>query len=182
MPQPGETEIPGWTVVNKRAMMMTHHNHPSAIWVRESKQNYEWAVRLFYALCYEKDQRYPGGANVTRTQYGDFLANPPKNIPDTGFTEPTPAMPAGYKVKRPDGSFDSVASYRRYYIGDKYHFAKWTNRSIPRWFLQGLADVWSEDPDPRVKLLADPKVAKKTQISMNHVKKYLPDVYNRMVV
>jgi hypothetical protein len=85
-------------------------------------------------------------------------------------------------MKRSDGSFDSVASYRRYYIGDKYHFAKWTGRPIPRWFLQGLPEVWSEDPESRVKLLADPKVAKKTQISLNHVKKYLPDVYNRMVV
>lgn len=180
--QQGVTDIQGWTIVNKKAMQMTHYNHPSAIWARESKQNYEWLYRLFLALCYEKDHRYPGGPNNTLKQYGDFLANPPKNIPDTGFTEPTSAMPAGYKVKRPDGSFDSVASYRRYYIGDKYHFAKWTNRSIPRWFLQGLGDVWADEPEPRVKLLSDPKVAKKTQISLNHVKKYLPDVYNRMVV
>jgi hypothetical protein len=29
---------------------------------------------------------------------------------------------------------DSIASYKKYYIEKKAHFAKWTNRQIPNWF------------------------------------------------
>jgi hypothetical protein len=41
--------------------------------------------------------------------------------------EPAKAMPDKYK------SGDAVASYRRYYIGDKIGFAKYTNRHAPHW-------------------------------------------------
>ena len=167
----------GWTIINKKAMAATHANHPCGIWVRESADNYKWLFDLFIALCEEKAHRYPKGPNETMFKYADFLSNPPKNIPAKGFTEPALAMPNVYK--KPG---DPVTSYRHFYIGDKFRFAKWTNRNIPRWFLKDFAEVWSVDPDDRVKFLMDEKQAKKTQISLQHVKKYLPDVYNRLVV
>jgi hypothetical protein len=36
-------------------------------------------------------------------------------------------MPDVYK------SGDPVASYRRYYLGDKQHILKWTGRHVPHW-------------------------------------------------
>ena len=166
----------GWKLVNKQAMLMTHANHPCSIWARSSIENYMWLYELFEALSVEKLHRYPTGPNNTRLQYGKFLSNPPTNLKTTGFTNPPLAMPARYKAS------DVVESYQRYYVGDKFHFAKWTNRSIPKWFLNKLSTVWEADPDSRVMTLLDPKKSKKTQITLNHVKKYLPDVYNRLVV
>lgn len=174
--------VKGWTVLNKQAMLATHGSHPSSIWTRDSAENYQWLYRLFQALCAEKDFRYPDGPNETLHNYGGFLSKPPTGIKDEPFVEPPLAMPAGYKIKRPDDSYDTVASYRAYYIGDKYYFAKWTNRQIPRWFLAGISTVWADDPESRVKVLMDESSAKKTSITLNHVKKYLPSVYNTMVV
>lgn len=165
-----------WVLVNKQAMKMTHVNHPSAIWARSSVENYMWLYNYLDALSAEKLHRYPKGPNSTWRDYGRFLSNVPANLTSVGFTDPPLAMPAEYKTD------DAVEAYRRYYIGDKYHFAKWTNRKIPSWFLSSLADVWATDPEKRVKLISDPKIAKRTEISMNHVKKYLPDVYNQLKV
>lgn len=36
----------------------THVNHPSNKWVRESRGNYEWLLKHFYALCDEYTARY----------------------------------------------------------------------------------------------------------------------------
>ena len=38
------------------------------------------------------------------------------------------AMPDQYKHK------DAVKAYRAYYIGEKKRFAKWTNRTPPKWW------------------------------------------------
>jgi hypothetical protein len=171
-----------WVIANKKAMMMTHVNHPSAIWVRQSAANYSWLYSLFEALSHEKKFRYPKGPNRTYFEFREFLKNPPANIPVGRFTEPTPAMPPFYKIKKADGTYDSIASYRRFYIGDKYRFARWTSRSIPKWYLDGLVDAWSDDPDERLRVLLKPKVAKKTQITPAHIQKVMTDVYNRVVV
>jgi len=61
------------------------------------------------------------------------LTNPPKNIPDGPFTQPTPAMPDDVKV-----AGDSIKSYRNYYIKNKTHLASWqgkyNSRNTPEWF------------------------------------------------
>ena len=177
---PGESiafsEATGWTVVNRKAMLLDHDGHPWAIWARESIQNYTWLADLFKALCAEKFYRNPKSHDDTMTFYGAFLSNPPNNLKSSRFIEPPLTMPAFYKVD------DPVESYRRFYVGDKYQFAKWTNRSIPKWFLTEIPAAWAADPDSRVKFLSDPKLAKKTEITLKHVKKYLPDVYNRLVI
>ena len=36
----------------------THKNHPSAIWVRESLNNYVWLCQLGIDLCKEYTERY----------------------------------------------------------------------------------------------------------------------------
>ena len=34
--------------------------------------------------------------------------------------------------------YDSLASYKNYYILSKAHFAKWTKRDVPIWFAEGI--------------------------------------------
>ena len=48
-----------------------------------------------------------------------------------GLTEFAQAMPDKYKVPG-----DAVAAYRRFYLGEKMGFAKWTRRSVPEWIHQ----------------------------------------------
>lgn len=105
----------------------THINHPSAIWVRQSNNNYNWLMCLFQSLLTEYTYRYGKIHATDRLVY--FLRKPPKNIPVSYLTQPTPAMPDEYKVQG-----DSLQSYRNYYIGAKNNMAKWKNREIPEWW------------------------------------------------
>lgn len=51
-----------WNVASlagkEAAYRPTHINHPCAVWVRESRQNYDWLVEHFHALCSEYRLRY----------------------------------------------------------------------------------------------------------------------------
>lgn len=104
----------------------THINHPSAIWVRQSKKNYDWLYCLWRELMSEYTYRYMKRHACEKLV--DKLKKVPHNIPNAEFTMPTPAMPDIYKV----GSV--VESYRNYYRGDKKRFATWKNRNVPEWF------------------------------------------------
>ena len=105
-----------------------HYNHPSTVWTRQSKENYEWHYRLFRELCKEYTHRY-GKVHMTETKLLDALSKVPDNIPDIGLTKFPQAMPDYCKMS------DSIEAYRKYYINEKKYFAKWTNREVPDWFL-----------------------------------------------
>jgi hypothetical protein len=110
----------------------THINHPSAIWVRKSYENYEWLYTMFIELMKEYTYRY--GKNHACEKLIESLYTPPTHIPKgVGFTEPTPAMPDDVKV-----AGDSIKSYRNYYINNKTHLASWrgkfNSRPVPSWF------------------------------------------------
>lgn len=113
---------------NEQVYKATHPKHPSAIWTRASKANYEWLFELWTVLLEEYTYRY--GRQHACTKMFNVLFNAPKNIAEGPFTEPTPAMPDEYKV-----SDDSIASYRKYYIGAKRHFLSWKGRTQPEWII-----------------------------------------------
>jgi hypothetical protein len=96
----------------------THINHPSAIWVRQSKTNYEWLFKLFIELMREYNYRY--GKIHACMRLASTLQNSPANIPTGEFTQPTPAMPEDYRV-----AGDSIQSYKNYYLGDKQRMGSW---------------------------------------------------------
>lgn len=104
----------------------THVNHPSAVWVRQSKANYLWLVDMVKALMSEYSYRY--GKTHACSRMIPFLGTSPINIPDTEFTQPTPAMPVEYIVPG-----DSIQSYRNYYKGGKTHLFAWKLRNVPEW-------------------------------------------------
>jgi hypothetical protein len=107
--------------------LATHANHPSAVWCRQDADNYNWLYTLFIALLDEYKYRYKRDHACTKLI--DTLRELPNCINTKPFTEPPPAMPLSCVVKG-----DSVQSYRKYYINEKKHFAKWTNRPVPNWF------------------------------------------------
>ena len=80
-------------VISKGSLMdvtlykATHKNHPSAVWVRESRANYEFLHKLFSALCNEYTRRY-GKIHLTERKLKKLLYWPPKNISDGEFTQP----------------------------------------------------------------------------------------------
>ena len=108
----------------------THINHPSARWVRQSPENYLWLANMLIALCEEYTHRY---GKIHKTERDGLcyvlVKNTPHSIGNSGFTQPTPAMPDDVKI-----SGDSIASYKNYYIKNKGHLAAWKKRNIPEWY------------------------------------------------
>jgi hypothetical protein len=108
----------------------THLNHPSAVWARQSRDNYVWLWKLLNALCKEYTFRYEKVHKVEREGLLEQLRFVPSGIKEhPAFTEPTPAMPDIYKVPN-----NSRESYRNYYLGAKKDMAKWKNRNAPNWW------------------------------------------------
>ena len=105
----------------------SHINHPSAVWARKTSKNYRWLYDHFKALCSEYTYRY-GKVHLTEEKLLDILSVLPKNIPLGEETIMPQAMPDKYKTSY------VVDAYRRYYIGEKNGFAKWTKRPIPDWW------------------------------------------------
>ena len=122
-----------WTLGDSRDYTLykaTHINHPSAVWVRKSVQNYMWLAEMLEVLCGEYTYRYGKVHKVERDGLMQLLKNEfPKNLPIAPFTEPTPAMPDDVKIIG-----DSIKSYRNYYINNKAHLASWKKRSTPGWY------------------------------------------------
>jgi hypothetical protein len=109
----------------------SHINHPSAIWVRQSRANYRWLYHMWTELNREFMYRY--NKNVPHESFRKLqfiLGNEPTNLKEGFFTEPTPAMPDDVKEEC------SVMAYRNYYIKYKQHLAKWTKRGAPNWYEQ----------------------------------------------
>jgi hypothetical protein len=104
----------------------THINHPSAVWVRQSDDNYIWLYNLWRQLMIEYTYRY--GKNHACEKLIESLCIVPQNIRTGNFTQPTPAMPDHYKV-----AGDSIQSYKNYYVGDKQRMFSWKNRNTPSW-------------------------------------------------
>lgn len=118
-----------WTLSDHRNDVLysaTHINHPSAIWVRHSLENYQWLYNMFRDLIKEYTYRY--GKDHKCAMLLSNLQYPPNNIPKGPFTEPTPAMPDEYKV-----AGDSISSYKNYYLGAKTRMFSWKNRPTPTW-------------------------------------------------
>lgn len=119
-----------WTLSDFRESLLysaTHINHPSAIWVRQSRDNYLYLWHLFVELCREYTYRYERTHATERLV--DTLALIPNNIGKHSYTEPTPAMPDYCKV-----AGDSIKSYHNYYINEKQRMAVWKKRDVPTWF------------------------------------------------
>ena len=112
----------------------SHIKHPSGLWCRATTANYEWLYKHFMASCKEYTRRY-GKVHATETKLAEVFKNPPKNLPKGKQTEFAVAIAENQTCRQIPG-FDKlpvVKKYQQYILNDK-PFAKWTNRTAPKWF------------------------------------------------
>lgn len=114
-----------------KLMKLTHKNHPSSIWTRESLSNYKWLVELTKELCKEYTYRY-GKVHKCETEYLQILEENNPDILDIGFTMPRQAIPETYKIES-EKIDDAIEAYRQYYFFEKNSMLDWKNRDIPEW-------------------------------------------------
>lgn len=114
----------------------THENHPSAIWTRKTRGNFEWLVDHSDALSKEYTFRY-GKIHKTSEVISWIKQNKHLLTFDSDqLTEFSVAIsPTQNCRQHPDFEKSSVVDkYRLYYKLDKASFCKWTNRPTPAWF------------------------------------------------
>ena len=104
---------------------ITHVNHPSAKWVRQSLQHYRWLRRLLEWSCDQYTQRYGKVHKVEKSGLLDRLYVPPMRLIDRGWQDPPQCMPDEYKRDC------CVSAYQTYYKHDKKSFARWLNGPEP---------------------------------------------------
>ena len=117
--------------------------HPMCIWICINVENYNYSVQL--ALCLAQEYTYRYSKVHSCEKHAKWLS---ENIPCFNNYE------VNYSVKAfiskntignltqvplcmPEDSlsdFDTIKSYRKYYLIHKKYFARWTFREIPRWF------------------------------------------------
>ncbi len=118
------------TALNKQGMTTpyksTHIKHPCVLWLEESYDNFLWLQQLAIALNDEYRFRFDKEQDHKSIRVLEQIQ--PYHYERHGLTEFAQAMPEQYKTPG-----DAVTAYRRFYIGEKLGFARWTKRRIPRW-------------------------------------------------
>ena len=111
----------------KAPYAQSHYNHPCTIFTRTSKENFQFVIDYVFALSKENIVRYDkvhaSSLLLKWVETNRHLLSFPK----TGLTDFALAMPDQYKTS------DPVTSYRQYYLSEKKHLFKWTNRDTPDW-------------------------------------------------
>ena len=126
------------TALNKLNMQTpyqpTHNNHPCVVWVDESFDNFLWLKDLTmflndeYRYRFDK-QRDHRSIDVLNSISGYRYAR-------RGLTPFAQAMPSEYRIPG-----DPVNAYRHFYSAEKKHFARWTKRDKPAWFVELVSET-----------------------------------------
>lgn len=115
-----------------------YFNHPSAVWVRESKANFEWLVEHALEMFNERDFRWPSSAaHFTKT----FIEWCRDNINKTLYCKQTKLTPFAVAINL-ESKCNSVPGFNQMSVIEKYQwyikldkpFATWTNRTQPFWY------------------------------------------------
>jgi hypothetical protein len=117
-----------WETGSEGPYRSTHKNHPTAVWVRSSVQNYIWTCNYGKALCREYTYRY--GRRHKTEDHIDWLINNRPKLADIDRTPFYQAMPEYCRME------DSILAYRNYYNLEKRHLFSWSKRPVPFWVIQ----------------------------------------------
>lgn len=123
----GETSI-------KNNRKIPHYRHPSAIWARQSLENFEWLLTHGMAQCEEYSRRYK-----RRHKAEDFIDWAAKNykyvtFAETGLT-PFARCFGPFKSDLDTNEPDTIKAYCKYIYMDKKDFARWpSKKEIPEWW------------------------------------------------
>lgn len=117
------------TVLNEQGFQTpyksTHIHQPCTVWLRQSKQNWEWLKAMTSALNDEYKRRY--FHIYDHKSFRILKELPEPNLPDIGLTPFAQAMPEHYRDTNP------VKAYRSYYMGDKRSINQWKT-TTPSWY------------------------------------------------
>jgi hypothetical protein len=115
----------------------THKNHPSAVWARSGRYQYQWLYRLLEALSDEYTFRY-GRVHKTWERCSEALSEPPRGIPSIEWTDPPQCMPDECK------DTNAIVAYRNYYEQKNLDWIKagrpMTWKNVDNIFLESLYD------------------------------------------
>lgn len=118
------------TALNKQGFSTpyrsTHQKHPCVLWVEASYDNFIWLSYLAEAL--NKEYRYRFDKSTDHKSINVLREIIRFEYERKGLTTLPQAMPEKYKVPA-----NPVDAYRKFYVGEKMRFAKWTKREIPWW-------------------------------------------------
>lgn len=121
-----------------------NHKHPTAIWIRLCKENWDYAYNLAFFLSKEYTLRYSKIHSCDK--HLEFFKNNLPNFKNEDYKKETTlsynihfqnlnmtpiplTMPNELKI-----SNETIFSYRNYYIKSKRSFATWKTK-IPYWFV-----------------------------------------------
>ena len=116
-----------------------YFNHPCAVWVRESKQNFEWLVEHTLEMFNERDRRWPQSTqHFTKT----FIEWCKDNINRTVYCKQTKLTPFAVAINKDSVCRTQVAGFSNTPITEQYQwyikldkpFATWSNCSKPGWY------------------------------------------------
>lgn len=115
--------------------LVSHVNHPCAIWARDNTANYMWLFDLYRFVAREYSIRYSGSEEAERqhaafSRYHEALSEPPENCRELKRRRPfVVCVPDEFKRN------EAVQSYRSYYkYGKKPSLHEWRVRGIPYWW------------------------------------------------
>lgn len=110
----------------------SHVNHPMAIWVRESQENFNEAWEIGKAICKEYSFRYDRRTIIEDTL--DKLKILEKSeFPKSGRTEPPRCFgELSSQIPKTENVYED---YRNYMVLGKQHIRKYKRREIPEWFV-----------------------------------------------
>lgn len=118
------------TALNKKGITTpyksTHSKHPCVLWTEKSYDNFLWLTKLTLALNDEYKYRYNKTTNHSSIDV--LFEIKQTKFESSGLSEFAQAMPDKYKIPG-----DAVSAYRKFYLGEKMKFAKWTRRKPPFW-------------------------------------------------
>ena len=101
-----------------------HVNHPCTKWVRESKENFDWACEHTQAL-FENYSKFFKKIHKSQAVF-ELVKNYNSLFEAKGLTPFAQAMPDVYK------NSDVTIAYRNYFKGEKLHLAEWKGQK-PSW-------------------------------------------------
>lgn len=107
---------------------ITHKNHPCTLWAGKSKENWQYTVNIAECLYNEYQYRYnKPDKHQKAKRIIEYLKTNNIDLPEFNLTPFAQAIPEKYKEE------NAISAYRNYYINEKKHLFKWTNRNVPSW-------------------------------------------------
>lgn len=107
----------------------THRNHPCAVWVRSSRQNYLWLLRHTVALMHEKRKRYPENKPHLYEQHINYLHKHVNLLPNTKLT-PFVNCASRMDLDINYKDVDDVFLAYQMYLNDRWD----TDKRTPTWY------------------------------------------------